>query len=82
MAIRHEKERLTMTGLNNKDKLTLVPLYYAARALKVCKENEVVQLSDSALADVKSAVDLVNKLNKRFNMDEDRDTRNALKSLL
>lgn len=84
--VRLEVDRLRETGLDNRQELTLIPLYYAARALKVQNEKHGIQLGDSAVTDVQSALALVDTLAKRFNMDGGenggKDTRKALAALL
>ena len=78
-AVRREAELLRATGLNNKRELTLIPLYYAARALS---NQKGLQLGDDGVTQVKSALNLVDKLATSFGMDDDHSTRNALADLL
>jgi hypothetical protein len=81
-AVRLETERLRATGLDNRQELTLIPLYYAARALKTQKERSNVQLKDGAVTHVQDALKLVQTLAGKFDMDDNCTTRNALASLL
>jgi len=81
-AVRREKERLTSTGLSDSGRLSLMPLYYAARSLKIRKENNKVQLEQAARDDVQEAINLVENLAAKFGMDEDKSTRNGLNRCL
>jgi hypothetical protein len=80
-AVRLEAERLR-TGLTNNEKLTLIPLYYAARALLTQKGKGNVQLGATDKAHVQTALSIGETLASKFGMDEDRSTRNALDGLL
>ncbi len=81
-SIRHEVENLTKTGLKNRKDLSLLPLYYAARAIRRQSEMGNVQLSGRAIADVKAALAMVEDLAGRFGMDDDESTRNVLHDLI
>ena len=81
-AVRREAERLRATGLDNHKELTLIPLCYAARAVKIQKNENGLQLGDDAVTHVKTALNLVENLATKFGMDDDRATRIALADLL
>ena len=80
-SVRHEVELLRTTGLDNKKELSLMPLYYAARALNKQKELGNVQLGKAHVTDVEAAQDIVETLVKKFEMDGDRSTRKVISRL-
>jgi hypothetical protein len=86
MALRHEAERLKYAESQNPKGLTLIPIYYAARATKTQRDKGRVLLGEGDVADVRATLELVEKLAKKYDMDggdnERGDTRKALDALL
>jgi pimeloyl-ACP methyl ester carboxylesterase len=82
VSVRHEEQKLRATGLENRQELTLIPLYYAARALRFQTEARGVQLVRNAVTDVQKALCLVETLATKFGMDDDLSTRHELRELL
>lgn len=74
-----EAERLK-TGPQEKEKVTLIPLYYAARALRRQRRN--VQLANDDKTDLQQALDTVKRLANNLGVDEDKKTQNVLQELL